>query len=225
MERYFRHSGILKMKWGVRRYQNKDGTWTEEGKLRRRAGYKAQNPDGTSNKTSKKKNSVSRISDEELQKRINRMKMEKEYKQLKSDLHPKKFQRVRKIAADIAEKAVVGYASKLIESKLNEVFKEPEKKTRIKGVDPTKLSDKALLAYNNRRKAEEEALGKKSNYTNIVNVDPHTMSNEALKAFNERVENESKARKAQNSREYLTNDEKRYEDWLKDRKGLHHGSI
>lgn len=28
------HHGILGMKWGVRRYQNEDGTWTEAGKKR-----------------------------------------------------------------------------------------------------------------------------------------------------------------------------------------------
>lgn len=33
---YLQHSGILGQKWGVRRYQNEDGTYTEEGKRRLR---------------------------------------------------------------------------------------------------------------------------------------------------------------------------------------------
>lgn len=32
---YLIHYGTLGQKWGVRKYQNEDGTWTEEG-LRRR---------------------------------------------------------------------------------------------------------------------------------------------------------------------------------------------
>lgn len=31
---YLEHHGILGMKWGIRRYQNEDGTLTAEGKKR-----------------------------------------------------------------------------------------------------------------------------------------------------------------------------------------------
>ena len=34
MENYLVHHGILGMKWGVRKYQNEDGTYTEAGKRR-----------------------------------------------------------------------------------------------------------------------------------------------------------------------------------------------
>ena len=32
------HHGIKGQKWGARRFQNRDGTWTPEGKERRNAG-------------------------------------------------------------------------------------------------------------------------------------------------------------------------------------------
>lgn len=53
------HAGIKGMKWGVRRYQNKDGTLTDAGKKRYyaeadKAGYKEEGANGRRFKSSKK---------------------------------------------------------------------------------------------------------------------------------------------------------------------------
>lgn len=76
------HWGIKGQKWGVRRYQNPDGTLTAAGKKRYGDG------EGTSGsekpeyapKTPKKK--ASDYTDEELRAQINRMQMEKQYRDL-----------------------------------------------------------------------------------------------------------------------------------------------
>lgn len=87
------HHGILGQKWGVRRYQNKDGTLTAAGKAR----Y-----DSDPNKAEKadRKNAVENrrtLSDTELKKRIERLKMEAEFKRLtETDIAPG-----RKFASEI----------------------------------------------------------------------------------------------------------------------------
>lgn len=78
------HFGIKGMKWGVRRYQNKDGTLTSKGKSRYASGNKNQNAhkmhDDYAKRHSKKR--ISEMSDAELRDRINRMQMEQQYSQL-----------------------------------------------------------------------------------------------------------------------------------------------
>lgn len=54
-----RHHGILGMKWGIRRYQNKDGSLTDEG--RRRLGLNQYDEDHNSDITLKKGTKVSRV--------------------------------------------------------------------------------------------------------------------------------------------------------------------
>lgn len=63
-EKEFAHFGIKGMKWGRRRYQNKDGSLTPAGKKR----YADTD--------------LSKLSDADLSKRINRMRLEKEYTRL-----------------------------------------------------------------------------------------------------------------------------------------------
>lgn len=69
------HYGIFGMKWGVRRYQNEDGTYTEEGK-RRYGGDKKPESETW------KKSDAEHLSDEELNRRNSRLQREQTYKNL-----------------------------------------------------------------------------------------------------------------------------------------------
>ena len=83
------HSGVLGMKWGIRRYQNKDGTLTEEGKQRYAKKYPYQDAEtGSLNergqrdfmKAAKKgKLDYKRLSDKELDMINNRFNKEKQF--------------------------------------------------------------------------------------------------------------------------------------------------
>ena len=174
------HSGIKGMKWGVRRYQNKDGSLTPAGKKRynqelskireaekvlktkqatkgkidrlnarkkaveegehelnklparsriaSKKGSKAENDASTENK------SVKDMSDDELRKKINRMELEKQFKNLQSEVSPKKVNRgkvfmdkfkdeaIDKLAKTVAADLVAQTAKAVGVSAINQVL-------------------------------------------------------------------------------------------------------
>ena len=77
------HHGILGQKWGVRRFQNKDGTRTTAGK-KRESSSKSDAPAHEDYTKAHNSKSVKSMSDAELRNRLNRLQMEKQYSQLSS---------------------------------------------------------------------------------------------------------------------------------------------
>lgn len=77
------HWGIKGMKWGVRRYQNKDGTLTQAGKKRYTGDGNAGESDPKPEYAPPRKGKdASAYTDEELRAKIQRMQMEDQYRTL-----------------------------------------------------------------------------------------------------------------------------------------------
>jgi len=106
---YLTHSGIKGQKWGVRRYQNEDRTWTAEGKIR--YGRKSREREPTHDELMKSTNAKEiykyrdRLSDQELQNRINRLNMERNLRSIKND---DGFARAAKITTSIVTTVAAG---------------------------------------------------------------------------------------------------------------------
>lgn len=104
------HHGILGQKWGVRRYQNKDGTRTSAGKKRDRRHGKSE--DHMKSQSAKKKGPDG-LSNDELRKLNERLQLEDAYKRLTADKIQKSESWVKKAITNAGEQALTEFSKGL----------------------------------------------------------------------------------------------------------------
>lgn len=99
------HHGVKGQKWGILRYQNRDGSLIKSGKQHstKISNFLSKHKEKTVAKKASKipsktptSKEISKLTDDELKKRIDRMDLEIKYKSKYSELHPAKVSAGRK---------------------------------------------------------------------------------------------------------------------------------
>lgn len=151
------HWGIKGMKWGQRRYQNKDGSLTPAGRKR----YGDKGSDGSDARPKKK--SLSEMSDDEIREMTNRMNLEKDYLTAQRNLASVTPQQV-----SVGKQFIEKYGDKLVDALIvrpgeKYISKALEKQLGLEDKDPlSKLERNAKIAKAKKEIAEYEAAMRKA---------------------------------------------------------------
>ena len=150
-ETALQHHGIKGQRWGIRRYQNKDGSLTSLGRKREEKDklksankeLKALRAENAKLKKQTNANSrrVSELSDDELRQKINRLNMEKQYADIYKQLNPvsdkphpgKEF--VNKMWKEAIAPSLVNVGKSAIEKGLKKAFGLEDKPDPNKAIE------------------------------------------------------------------------------------------
>ena len=134
------HHGIKGMRWGVRRYQNKDGSLTKAGRKKMAKldkEYSKLTGQNRNRNTESPNTRLSKMSDDEIRSRINRINLERDYLDLinnrdsinkqsegKSFIKTVRSDVIKPVAIDLGRQALKSGGVKI----LNSLVKNPELK-------------------------------------------------------------------------------------------------
>lgn len=204
------HHGIKGQKWGVRRYQNLDRSLTPAGKERysRGTGEKIKSAVTTVGRTvgnagkavgrgignagkavgskineSYKKRHPEKMTDAELKAYASRLQMEKQVKQLKEELTPKKQHKIRTRIAGIMDKGIDKITNRAWDELANKIFDKTSDPLEV--ISDPRASDRAVKAAKDRE--ENLAYVRKSVYNRAVwypdALDTRRMSKEQNESY------------------------------------------
>lgn len=164
------HHGIRGMRWGVRRYQNKDGSLTALGKRKygTKENFENAMADKKHNKAKKKSGSdISKLSDEELKAKNARLTLEEEYYRHKRNINtynPPKKSKAKEFINNFAKNAIVPaineagkkYLGKFLDKSLSSTFETINAKAKKEDSEPKEKKEKIKIKKEKPDKEEKK---------------------------------------------------------------------